>query len=227
MLNAAPVRAACGTAHRHQKQQLSIKQYATARTCAPRRPARAVSASAAAPAAPTAAARRQSSGAAAETPAAAAAQQLSSSSQQQQLLSLAVSAAPAGALLALALTLAAASPAEAAEHTAAAAHAAAAPAAATPLAPLYSLSEGEDFFANVARYGRYFVTVMLGTGYMMVKPVVGLVKKGPLTAVLALGGGAAAVLAVKFTLDAMLGLSEPVVYDADGLVSQALMRMAE
>jgi hypothetical protein len=224
MLNAAPARAACGAAHAQQKQQLPIKQYA-ARACAPRRPARAVAALAAA--APTAEAApaptRRPSTVAVET-----APQLTSSSnknnqQRQQLLSLAVSAAPASALLALALALAAASPAEAAERAAAAA----AHAHAHAHAPLYSLSEGEDFFANVARYGRYFVTVMLGTGYMMVKPVVGLVKKGPLTAVLALGGGAAAVYVIKFTLDAMLGLSDPVVYDPDAVVSQALIRMAQ
>jgi hypothetical protein len=35
---------------------------------------------------------------------------------------------------------------------------------------LYQLAEGgPDFWSNVVRYGRYFVTVMLGTGYVMVQ----------------------------------------------------------
>ena len=144
---------------------------------------------------------------------------LISPQQQQQLLSMAVAAAPASALAALALALAAADPASAA--------AAADPqhAASSAPIPLYALSEGEDFFANVARYGRYFVTVMLGTGYMMAKPVIGLVKKGPLTAALTVGGGLVAFYGVKFTLDAMLGLSDAgLTYDPDLAVTRALMK---
>jgi hypothetical protein len=222
MLAPSPARAACRT-HSSSKQQ---QQQA---------PVRAQCAAVAAAAGRAVARRRQSTpvvvAAAAErrSPSAAAAEQ---QHPQHQLLSMAVAAAPAGAVVALALALAAAGPAEAAAtvaaadpaHAASAAHAAAAAASASA-SPLYALSEGEDFFANVARYGRYFVTVMLGTGYMMAKPVVGLFKKGPVTAVLALGGGAAALYGVKFTLDAMLGLSDAggLAYDPDAIVSQALM----
>jgi hypothetical protein len=199
MLAPSPARAACRP---HSKQQNPLKQqYAAARS----QPLRTR---------PLVAAMAALSSPSSSSPA--------KQQQQQQLLSMAVAAAPASALVALALALAAAGPAEAAAD-----HAATASAAASSATPLYSLSEGEDFFANVARYGRYFVTVMLGTGYMMVKPVVGLFKKGPVTAVLALGGGAAALYGIKFTLDAMLGLSDAggLTYDPDAVVSQALMRM--
>ena len=115
---------------------------------------------------------------------------------------------------ALAAALAAAGPAAAA---AAAAHAAAAPggaaaAAAGPgLAPSFDLAEGEEFWGNVARYGRYFVTVMLGTGYVMVRPIAGLFKN-PLTGALAVAGLAGGAYGLKVTLDAMLGLSAPFDY---------------
>lgn len=73
----------------------------------------------------------------------------------------------------------------------------------------FDLAEGgEDFWSNVVRYGRYFVTVMLGTGYVIVKPLLPLFKK-PVTAVLAITGIVGLVTVVKLTLDAMLGISEP------------------
>ena len=38
--------------------------------------------------------------------------------------------------------------------------------------PMADLSEGgPEFWSNVLRYGRYFVTVMLGTGYVMLRPI--------------------------------------------------------
>lgn len=46
---------------------------------------------------------------------------------------------------------------------------------------LGDLAEGEEpLLSNVARYGRYFVTVMLGTGYVMARPVVAMFKVHPL-----------------------------------------------
>jgi hypothetical protein len=111
--------------------------------------------------------------------------------------------APAAcAVAALGAALLALMPADAAH---AAAHGADLPA---HLAPAYDLSEGgQEFWGNVARYGRYFVTVMLGTGYVMVRPLLGLFRN-PLTGVLAVVGIAGALYGVKITLDAMLGLSE-------------------
>ncbi|KAI8464380.1 MAG: hypothetical protein J3K34DRAFT_440644 [Monoraphidium minutum] len=76
----------------------------------------------------------------------------------------------------------------------------------------FDVSEGgEEFWGNIARYGRYFVTVMLGTGYVMVRPIIGLFKN-PVTGVLAVAAMAGAAYGVKVTLEAMLGLSEPFDY---------------
>ncbi|KIZ07794.1 hypothetical protein MNEG_0152 [Monoraphidium neglectum] len=75
----------------------------------------------------------------------------------------------------------------------------------------FDLGEGEEFWGNVARYGRYFVTVMLGTGYVMVRPLVGLFKN-PVSGVLAVVALGAFGYGMKVTLDAMLGLSQPFEY---------------
>lgn len=72
--------------------------------------------------------------------------------------------------------------------------------------PLAELGE-QDFWGNIARYGRYFVTVMLGTGYVMVRPFQALLKK-PVTAVLAIGALVALVFGVRVALEYMLGLEE-------------------
>ena len=39
-------------------------------------------------------------------------------------------------------------------------------AASASIQPSYDVAEGEEFFGNVARYGRYFVTVMVRVGTM-------------------------------------------------------------
>lgn len=82
---------------------------------------------------------------------------------------------------------------------------------------LADVAEGEEFWGNVAKYGRYFVTVMLGTGYSMLQPLFGALKR-PTSAVitlLALGGGA---VLLKLTLDAMLGIAEPFAYEPGNIV---------
>lgn len=70
----------------------------------------------------------------------------------------------------------------------------------------FDLAENEDFWGNVARYGRYFVTVMLGTGYVMVKPLLNAFKN-PVSGVLAVSAIVALVFGIKVTLELMLGLS--------------------
>ena len=72
------------------------------------------------------------------------------------------------------------------------------------------MGENEDFWANVVRYGRYFVTVMLGTGYIMVKPLVELLKK-PTTAIAVISFTIFTLWFVRFTVNAMLGLDDQVV----------------
>lgn len=73
--------------------------------------------------------------------------------------------------------------------------------------PQYDLAENQEFWSNVVRYGRYFVTVMLGTGYVMLRPLRSMMDR-PTTALLAVAGVVGLFIFVKFTLDAMLGLSD-------------------
>jgi hypothetical protein len=77
--------------------------------------------------------------------------------------------------------------------------------------PLLDVAESEDFFDNVLRYARFFVTVMLGTVNVMVRPFAGLLKK-PVTAVLAIAGLVGGVVLLKVTLEAMLGISDQLDY---------------
>lgn len=71
---------------------------------------------------------------------------------------------------------------------------------------LFDLAEGgEEFWPNVVRYGRYFVTVMLGTGYVMLRPLANMFKN-PVSAILAIALLVGGVVGTKVTLEAMLGL---------------------
>ena len=73
---------------------------------------------------------------------------------------------------------------------------------------LADLGENEDFWANMTRYGRFFVTVMLGTATVMVRPLQAMLKR-PVTAVVAVVALVGATVFLKVTLEAMLGLSQP------------------
>lgn len=75
-------------------------------------------------------------------------------------------------------------------------------------APLYDIAEGEDFLTNVARYGRFFVTVMLGTANVMLAPL-GRAFKNPLSAILAVGSLAGTFYLGNVVLKAMLGIEPP------------------
>lgn len=72
--------------------------------------------------------------------------------------------------------------------------------------PLAELAE-QDFWGNILRYGRYFITVMLGTGYVMVRPLQSMLNR-PVTAVLAIGALVALVFGTRIALEFMLGISE-------------------
>jgi hypothetical protein len=123
-----------------------------------------------------------------------------------------VSSGSALALAALVMLLAPAEPA-----SADALHSTAATTAAVHASPLFDVAEGEEFWGNVAKYGRYFVTVMLGTGYVMVQPLVAAFKR-PVTAIVAIVGIGGAAVLLKFTLDAMLGIQEPFAYEPGNVV---------
>lgn len=80
----------------------------------------------------------------------------------------------------------------------------------------FQLATGEgDFWVNVSRYGRYFITVLLGTAYISVKPILQLLKR-PKTAVAVILGLGALYLFVSTTVQAMLGVSNPLDYQPSG-----------
>ena len=80
----------------------------------------------------------------------------------------------------------------------------------------FQVATGEgDFWVNVSRYGRYFITVLLGTAYISVKPVLQLLKR-PKTAVAVIIGLVALYLFVSTTVQAMLGVSNPLDYQPSG-----------
>ncbi len=81
---------------------------------------------------------------------------------------------------------------------------------------IFQIATGEgDFWVNVSRYGRYFITVLLGTAYISVKPVLQLLKR-PKTAVAVIIGLVALYLFVSTTVQAMLGVSNPLDYQPSG-----------
>ncbi|KAF5838047.1 hypothetical protein DUNSADRAFT_3481 [Dunaliella salina] len=75
------------------------------------------------------------------------------------------------------------------------------------LQPQFDLAGGEDLLTNIARYGRYFITVMLGTGYVMLRPLAGAFKN-PLSSILATAGLIGGAVLLKFTLELMLGVTD-------------------
>lgn len=81
----------------------------------------------------------------------------------------------------------------------------------THVTSLFDVAEGEEFWSNVARYGRFFVTVMLGTVNVMLRPF-GRLFKNPITGAVGIVGAVGAFYFIKFTVEAMLGVQEPLNY---------------
>lgn len=80
----------------------------------------------------------------------------------------------------------------------------------------FQLATGDsDFWVNVSRYGRYFITVLLGTAYITVKPLIQLLKR-PKTAIAVILGLVALYLFVSTTVQGMLGVSNPLEYQPSG-----------
>ena len=69
------------------------------------------------------------------------------------------------------------------------------------------IAENEDFWANMARYSRFFVSVLVGTVYTTLKPI-GRLLKNPITAVAIVGGSVVLYLFLSATLRGMLGLND-------------------
>jgi hypothetical protein len=63
----------------------------------------------------------------------------------------------------------------------------------------------QDFFRNVSRYPRFFITMLLGVFWMWIEPVKPLIKR-PITAIALMGILVGGFSFVGLTVRAMLGL---------------------
>lgn len=72
---------------------------------------------------------------------------------------------------------------------------------------VFRVAENEDFWANMARYGRFFFSVIVGTVYTALKPLSQLLKR-PVTAAVIIGVAVLIYFFVSSTLQGMLGLSD-------------------
>jgi hypothetical protein len=63
----------------------------------------------------------------------------------------------------------------------------------------------QDFFRNVSRYPRFFITMLLGVFWIWLKPITPLLKR-PVTAVALIGILVGGLSFVGLTVRAMLGL---------------------
>lgn len=64
----------------------------------------------------------------------------------------------------------------------------------------------QEFFKNVSRYPRYFITFTLGILFSAIQPLQPLLRR-PTTAVALIGAVVAGFAFLSFTLQAMLGLN--------------------
>ena len=88
-------------------------------------------------------------------------------------------------------------------------------------AAISDVAENEEFWGNVLRYISYFFSVLLGTAYVAVKPIIGLLKK-PATAVLVIIGAVLLFTFVSTTVQGMLGMDNNTdIYTATSIVTPA------
>ena len=74
---------------------------------------------------------------------------------------------------------------------------------------VFSLAGGEvPFWANMVKYARFSISIMVGFAFMFGRPVVAALKK-PQTAILVLGGGYGAVRFFQWTIETMSGVNDP------------------
>lgn len=84
--------------------------------------------------------------------------------------------------------------------------------------PIADIAENTDFWANVLRYISYFFSVLLGTAYVAIQPIINLLKR-PTTAILVIIGGAALYFFVSTTVGAMLGMNDIIDYEPSSIVT--------
>jgi len=91
-------------------------------------------------------------------------------------------------------------------------------------AAISDVAENEEFWGNVLRYISYFFSVLLGTAYVAIKPIIGLLKK-PATAILVIIGAVLLFTFVSTTVQGMLGLDNNTdIYTATSIVTPATRR---
>ena len=74
---------------------------------------------------------------------------------------------------------------------------------------VFSLAGGEvPFWANMVKYARFSISIMVGFAFMFGRTVVAALKK-PQTAILVLGGGYGAVRFFQWTIETMSGVNDP------------------
>ena len=78
-------------------------------------------------------------------------------------------------------------------------------------ADINNMAAEEDLLSNLAKYARFAISLSTGTIYVILKPFAGLLKK-PVTAVLLVVGLVGFVFFLNFTINAMLGITDPVDY---------------
>ncbi|MBE7381589.1 MAG: DUF751 family protein [Leptolyngbya sp. SIO1E4] len=64
----------------------------------------------------------------------------------------------------------------------------------------------QEFFNNVSRYPRYFISFTLGILFNTIEPLMPMLKR-PTTAIALVGAAVATLVFLTFTLRAMLGLA--------------------
>lgn len=76
----------------------------------------------------------------------------------------------------------------------------------------FDLAQDTPIWENLVRYTQYFFSVMLGTAYVMLRPVAALFKR-PLTAILLIAFLVGLALFVRRTLKAMTGVDDFFLYE--------------
>jgi len=74
---------------------------------------------------------------------------------------------------------------------------------------LFQLAGGEvPFWANMVKYARFSISIMVGFAFMFGRPIVALMKK-PQTAVAVVAVATGGYYFFKFTIETMLGMNDP------------------
>lgn len=74
---------------------------------------------------------------------------------------------------------------------------------------LFQLAGGEvPFWANMVKYARFSISIMVGFAFMFGRPIVALMKK-PQTAVAVIAVATGGYYFFKFTIETMLGMNDP------------------